>query len=454
MILQELKAKLNPFMQFLLKANEPWLVGGAIRDAIIGLPIKDFDFAIKESGIEFAKWFATKIKGKFVLLDEKNDEARVVYRKELEVAPLTFDFNGMESIEKDLSRRDFTINAIAARLPGLEIFDPFYGVKDVEKGRIKMVSENGIRDDPLRILRGFRFSATLGFKITAETIKVMKQNVRLLNKSAAERKREEIMLLLKVKNSYPTLQRMARLGILDVIIPELKPMRKVAQGKRGGNLLNHSILTVKKIEQMQIKECKEYFNRKLATLKLSALLHDIGKPYCYSEDKRGQVHFYGHERKGIELLNNVREKLRLSNYEFRSIATLIRYHMRPHLLASDGIPTAKAIWRLVRDGGADTPGIFLLAYADAIASGGMGSKKLLDLLKIGITMWKDMRRPKFKRIITGDDLIALGLKPGPRFRKILQEVEEAQVSGELRTKEEAIEFVRQKYCKKRQVSEI
>ena len=449
-----IKAKLNPFMPYLLKAKEPWLVGGAIRDAILGLPFKDFDFAIKDSGVKFAKWFAHQIKGSFVLLDEKNDEARVVYKRKL-----TFDFNGMDSIEDDLARRDFRLNAMALKLPGLEIFDPFNGMKDIEKKRIRMVSEKSLLDDSLRILRGFRFGATLGFSITPETLKTMKNGANLLTKIAPERIRVELFGILSAQNSYQTLRQMAKLEILDTIIPEIKPMREVAQGKPGGNLLDHSILTVKEIETLKgfdpkFEEFKGYFEKKMPVLKISALLHDIGKPYCYSENELGRVHFYGHEEKGVKLLANIRKELRMSNSEFRTIETLIRYHMRPHLLVRaipsnsiprEGIPTDKAVWRLVRDGGDETPGILLLAYADALASGGKGKKKLLNLLKKGMSILEDMRRPKFKRLLTGDDLIALGFKPGPGFKKILQTVEEAQVSGELHTHSQALQFVRQKW---------
>ena len=449
-----LKAKLESFIPMLMKAQEIWIVGGAIRDVLLGLPVKDFDFVIKDQASEFARWFANKIKGTFVLLDAKNDEARVVYKSyksqvtshkkeymthdsRLTTHNLCFDFTHMESIEEDLARRDFRINAIACKLPEFQIFDPFYGRKDIESKRISMISLSPIIEDPLRILRGFRFQATLGFKITPNTLCALSNNKDLLSKVAGERIKEELFTLLSSQHSYWTLRQMARIGVLQVIIPETIAMEKVPQGKPGGNLLYHSLLTVKKIEDSRLT----IHDSRLTILKLAGLLHDIGKPYCYSEEN-GKVHFYGHEKKGVELLSRIRERLRLSNNEFRIIRTLIQYHMRPHLLARERNLTEHAIFRLVRDVKELTPDIFLLAYADALASGPRGEKRLLALAKRGIKMWEEFKQPKFKRLITGNDLIKLGLKPGPRFKEILQAVEEAQISGELRTFKEALRFVK------------
>ena len=460
--MKEMSVELEPFIPMLMKAKEPWLVGGAIRDAILGLPVKDFDFAIKDSSVEFARWFANKIKGTFVLLDAKNDEARVVYKPQTanrkSQTEIIFDFTHMESIEKDLARRDFRMNAIAARLPELEIFDPFMGRKDIEHKRISMISPSSLIEDPLRILRGFRFQATLGFKITPITLRVMGDNKDLLSKVAGERIREEFFTLLSSPHSYWTLRQMAKVGVLQAIIHETMAMEKVPQGKPGGNLLYHSLLTVKKIEDSRLTTHGSQFtthdsrltihDSRLTILKLAGLLHDIGKPYCYSEEN-GKVHFYGHEKKGVELLEGIRERLKLSNNEFKTIQTLIQYHMRPHLLAgrssSRTAPTEHAIFRFVRDVGDLIPQIFLLAYADALASGPRGEKRLLALAKRGIKMWEELKRPKFKRLITGDDLIKLGFTPGPKFKLILEKVEEAQLSGKLRTQQEALKFVKKNY---------
>lgn len=451
--MKKIKNKLKPFMPYLLKAEEIWLVGGAIRDAILGLPLKDFDFAVPGSGINFARQFARQIKGTFVLLDDKNDEARVVYNIPKALPPLaekklTFDFNGIKTIKQDLSRRDFTINAIAALLPNLEPFDPHHGQKDIQKKLIKMISERALKEDPLRIIRGFRFEATLGFKITSPTLKAMKRHKNKIKKVAPERLKEELFSILSSPASYKTLKHLAQSRILGFVVPHTEPMRKVAQGKPGGNLLGHSINTVKEMEFILKRFSNQlgtYIKGKKGVLKLTALLHDIGKPYCYSKDKLGKVHFYKHESKGVELLKKIKERLKLSNKDFKIITQIIKLHMRPHLLASEIFPTDKAIWRLIRDSKEEAPGVLLLAYADVLSSGGESEKEILELIKRGIKIWKEFKHPQFKLLVTGNDLIKLGLKPGPIFKKILREIEEAQVTNKSYSQKQALNYIKKYY---------
>jgi len=174
--MEKIYSILTPFIKTLLKKENIHLVGGAIRDAILGLELSDFDFAVPDSGVEFARWFAKEIKGRFILLDEERDEGRVVYRKKL-----TFDFNGMEDIESDLGRRDFTMNSMAIKLTNSHLLDPFDGKKDIHDKRIRMIKDAALRDDPLRILRAFRFQATLGFDIEEETQKAMENYKELIS---------------------------------------------------------------------------------------------------------------------------------------------------------------------------------------------------------------------------------------------------------------------------------
>jgi len=444
--MEKIYSILTPFVKTLLKKEDIHLVGGAIRDAILGLNLSDFDFAVPGSGIEFAKWFAKEIGGRFVLLDEERDEGRVVYRKKL-----TFDFNGIEDIEIDLGRRDFTMNSMAIKLPDSYILDPFNGKKDIHAKKIKMIKEEALRDDPLRILRAFRFQATLGFDIEEETQKAMENYKELLRNVAKERIRNEFFPILEYSNSCTILFSMAASGVLDIILKEVTAMRDVPQNKRKGNLLRHSILTVKRMEHLNstirnMDYIRDYLKDKMHILKLAALLHDIGKPYCMGRNQKGKLHFYGHEGVGEKLINkSVREELRLSNKELKILSILVRYHMRPHLLARESPPTQRAIYRLVKDAGADTPGLLLLAYADAFASREIKKQNLLQVIEAGIDTIKEMSKPKFKRLITGYDLIAMGLEPGPIFKTILNEVEEAQIEGSLKTKDAALSFVRQKF---------
>jgi len=221
-----LQMQLNPFMPSLLKTQEIWLVGGAIRDVIMGYKVKDFDFALKANAADFARQFAHEINGTFVLMDDKNDESRVVYKNEI-----VFDFIHMETIENDIGRRDFRINAMAMRVPCFELFDPFNGLKDIERKQIKMVSEAALVADPLRILRGFRFKATLGFKIEVNTLKALAKYKELLQSVAPERIHYEFFTLLDSPNAYKTLRQMTKYGVLQTIIPVSKFMENISQIK-------------------------------------------------------------------------------------------------------------------------------------------------------------------------------------------------------------------------------
>ncbi|MDD5529267.1 MAG: HD domain-containing protein [bacterium] len=444
--------------------KEIYLVGGAIRDNIVNSEqavvknkkstnkeqratpaIKDFDFALNGSAIRFAKRFARKINGSFVILDKDIDEVRVVYKNGFN--ELIFDFCGITSINTDLSRRDFTINAISAKLPDMEVLDIFNGVKDIHQKTIRMISEQNIKDDPLRILRAFRLKSTLNFNISPKTTPILIKHRKLLKNIAGERIKQELFSILNSNKSYEILRFMAKKEILQAIIPELKRLTTTPQYKPTGNLLDHSLLTIKKMDTATYNFQKYTVNRK-HILRLAGLLHDIGKPYCYSKDKLNRVHFYGHERKGVRLLEGIRERLKLSNSDFRSLSNLIEFHMRPHLLGEEKMPTNKAILRFIRAGGEDSILILLLAYADAMASGNRGRAGLLRLINRSIEIWETMHRPKFKRLLTGNDLIRMGYKPGPLFRTILQTIEEEQISNELSTHKQAMDFVKKNWRQK------
>jgi len=254
----------------------------------------------------------------------------------------------------------------------------------------------------------------------------------------------EFFKILENENSYAWLHKMKKITLLQEIIPELYKMKDVPQGKPYGDLLSHLILTVKEVE-------KNFHLLKMTTkekrvVKLAALLHDIGKPYTIIKGEDKKVHFYGHERKGVELVKKTISKhLRLSRYEVKFLQTLLQYHMRPHLLASEENPTDKAIWRLIRDGKEFAMFIFLLAYADALASGGKGSKEVLDLFFRAKKIFQETRKPKFKPLINGYDLINMGFKPSPLFKEILNKITTLQVTKKINSKQEALNYIKKHY---------
>ncbi len=437
------------------KKHEIYLVGGCIRDTLLGRETIDFDFAVEGSGLEYAKLFAESLNATFVPL--KLDEGRVVYRRRL-----VFDFSGLgtNKIEEDLRKRDFTINAIAARLEDIlqrkwRLIDPTSGVKDLQSKKIRMVSQNSLPDDPLRILRAFRFASQLDFEIDGKTLKAAKANSHLLTRVAGERISCEIFLILQTESSWSYVKKMSDSNILLVLFPELRQMDKLLPRIE---LLEHSIFCLKELEGILAGERKvgfdkmelqvrSYFEwkRKKPLLKLATLFHDIGKPDTFSADKEGKIHFYGHDLLGEKLLVPIlKERLRMSKRETTTITHLVRYHMRPHLLGREKELTQRAMRRFFADLQEEWVGVLLLAVADALATENGDVSKLKRLILQLVRFREEQEeKGKIQRLISGDDLIReLHLEPGPEFREILERVEEEQLEGRISTREEALELLR------------
>ncbi len=422
-----------------------YLVGGALRDIMLCRPPQDFDFAVAGSAIEFAHQFASRIRGKLVILSEEDDEARVVYRRKI-----IFDFNGLgkESIEKDLLRRDFTINALALKLPAGEyIIDPYGGQEDIKRKLIRPVTDNSLARDPLRLLRAFRLALELGFTIDPA---VEHQGATVsLARTAPERIGMEFMRILNTSGATDCIKRLIALGRLAEIIPEMSALLEEPE------LREHTLRTFIKIEE--VLSAPGFFSRfqpewnsyltqdppRAPLLKLAGLLHDIAKPHTRFVNESGETHFYGHDSLGARLAVKIGyERLRLSRLQVRILRTLVKEHMRLHLLATAPELSDRAIRRFFRDLGSEALGLMLLCYADGWATAGRTIHLEDTITRMLNQQRMENARRRIKRLVTGDDLIALGMKPGPVFKVILQELEDLQVEGKITTKEEGIEYLK------------
>jgi poly(A) polymerase len=435
----------------LTNGKDIYLVGGTIRDIYLGRQPLDYDFAVAGSGVDVAKEFARKIRGKFVLLSQSDDEARVVYQKQI-----FFDIAGLKgkTIISDLNKRDFTINALATPLKNGkpyfslgEIIDHFSGLKHLEKKQIIPVSEKSLLLDPLRVLRAFRFALELNFKVNEKVIQLI-DNLSLAN-VAPERIGYEMMRIMEAKKSFQYIKILSDLGILRQIFPEANPLFD------NPDLLKHSLNTYKKIEELIGRksfftqftiEFTNYFSampKRRALLKLAGLLHDIAKPQTEFKTEKGDVHFYGHDNMGAQITEKMlKTHLRLSRKETMMIQKLISFHMRLHLLATAPVLTDRAIRKFFRDLEDEYFGLMILTFADGFATAGQ-TKHLEAAISRMIELKRqyDAKR-RIARLITGHDLIALGLKPGPIFKTILTEMEELQIEGKIKTKEEGIEYLK------------
>ncbi|MEO0085457.1 MAG: HD domain-containing protein [candidate division WOR-3 bacterium] len=445
-----------------------YLVGGTIRDVLMGREPADFDFAVSGSGLGFARAFARKVHGRLVVLSEPDDEARVVCRE-----GMVFDFTGFGdlTIEHDIRRRDFTVNALAAEIdhgqPGL-IIDLVHGQDDIRARIIRPVSRDSLRLDPLRLLRAMRFALELGFEVAPEVYEQARSVT--LRETAAERIGAELLRIMEQPGSYQFILRLFELGRLEEILPELGPVFDDPE------LRHHTFQTYYKVEELIAQpgffaryepEWTAYFDAwgvkaegevqegqvetesaepmpyRRALLKLAGLLHDIAKPETRFTNTDGEVHFYGHDSLGARIVSRVaRERLRLSRAQTAMLKTLTAEHMRLHLLATNPDLTDRAVRRYFRDLGPEALGLMILCVADGWATAGRTSHLEDTIARMFAQKRQEDEARRIKRLVTGDDLIQLGLKPGPAFKVILQELEDLQLEGRITSKEQGIEYLK------------
>ncbi|MFZ5452696.1 MAG: CCA tRNA nucleotidyltransferase [Thermodesulfobacteriota bacterium] len=446
-----------------------YLVGGTVRELALGRQSPDLDLAVSGQTLELARDLAAALKGTYVLLDEAESTARVVWQGEI------LDLAGFRAptLKGDLEARDFTINALALDLEALvgkgslDIIDPWGGLEDLAQGLIRVVRPQNFQEDPLRLLRAYRFAATHGFRLTSETRAAIPPVLPEFSRVAGERVRQELFTLLAAARAAPILEEMDRTGLLTHIFPECEDMKGVEQdGFHHLDVFHHSLAAVAYLEEVLAAPYKYlgdlagelplYLQSPFQSvlLKLAALFHDAGKPQV--QDRRtspDRYTFYYHERVGVELFTVAALRLRFSQAEIKTVTHLITLHMRPFLLLPafrEGELTTRALGRLVRAARADLPGLFALALADSLA--GQGPQKpqdseavLRQLADAAFRFLKERLEPQERqpRLLTGHDLIkVLGLAPGPRFREILTAVEEAQWEGSIHTRQEALELAR------------
>ncbi len=466
---------LSEYIIKIASMEDSYLVGGFIRDLIIGRRVKkELDIVMPIDPEPFAKSFAGQIDGSYFSLEKEKGVFCVVKGSGSE--SWRFDFSRMQGkdIKDDLQYRDFTMNALAVKVsdiltdPGrLRVLDPLGGVNDLEDKRIEVINARSFIDDPVRLFRAVRFSAILDFTLSGETVELIRKNAALLSLVSPERIRDELILTLSVPISSRYIGMLDDLGLLDQIIPEILGLKRpiIIAGTELG-LWDHSIKTFRLAEEIlgglswpfsgynekisdHISGELEYGIPRYTILKLSSLLHDIAKPDTLSAGEDGAVHFIGHEAIGAKTNISIAQRLRFGTNTQKYMERLTANHLRPLLLAREKMLTHRAVYRFFRDTGEDGISILIMALADASSketqAEGIPSiekvKETIDkMLSIFLNITeKDKERP----YISGNDLINLfGLKPGPIFKEILADLREKQILGILANREDAIEYLR------------
>lgn len=434
-----------------------WLVGGPIRDLLLGVECKDWDFVCRDAR-KAARQSASTLRAKFIVLDDENRIYRVILHD-----GQTLDFAELqgETIQEDLKRRDFTVNAMARQFPGGAILDPFRGQKDLRARVIRACSEKAFPEDPLRTLRAFRFAAQLHATIEPKTLRWVAKYASRLSSVSSERIREELIRMWKQPEAGAVLRPMDRSGVLGQIFPEIEACRRTAVRYYGsGGVLKHSFETVDNLEWILKHDLSPaaagyleglvggYPRR--AWLKWAAFLHDIGKP-ATAKMFRGRLRFFEHEHVGAELTLKIGKRLRMSRQETQLLAMWVRHHMRTGSLAAAPRITEKALSRFFRDLGEDGVGMVLLSLADhyTYLKRSLWAKGKDPVERMGKrliqTYFEERSRILPDRVLDGHELMkALKIAPGPRVGKLLALVQDAQAEGKVKTKDDALAFLRRK----------
>jgi poly(A) polymerase len=453
-----------------------YLSGGAVRDLLRGRTAPhDIDITIAGGARAFLAQVHSRLgRGALVDLGEEQDDTCRLALPEVDIDVSGFR-GGASTIEADLGKRDFTINAMAMAMEALlpatllreNLIDPLGGYDDLHAGIVR-ACPGAFVDDPLRLLRAYRFSATLGFAIEAHTRTEIVKYASLIRRSAAERVGSELDLIMASGRAGAALAELADTPLFAYLLPELAAGEAVSQPPfHHLDVLSHCIETVCNAELIMAAP-RRYFQRHGSAMEewladadnrlalvWAAFLHDIGKPFVKKGGTDGEpITFYNHDEHGASLVVRCGSRLRWSNQLRDRVAALVRMHMHPfHLLAvqaKKGTISKRAALRLCRRAGAELSGLFMVALADCMAGRGPARPEGLEdsLVKLYadlIQLYQQQVKPTLARprLLTGHDLIdTIGLKPGPLFTELLDKAELATLEGIITTRREALDWVR------------
>ena len=388
-----------------------------------------------------------------------------------------FDFTNFEGpdLRADLARRDFTMNAMALDLRSfLEthsldgLIDPLKGREDVRQRMVRVADPKVLDDDPLRLLRAARFAATLGFTIEERTAGAIRARAARVREPAPERVRDELFLLLAERGAGGHLLRMESLGLLRQLLPELGPLRDFAPGKHHlYDIFTHSLRTAEHVDAVlqglgdrapqhqerlrdHLGSPLEHGVSRIAALRFACMLHDIAKAETYSRGEDGDIHFYGHDQLGADKVKEVCARFRLARATAGTVERLVRHHMRPLGLTTPKGPSKRALYRYCRDLKDAVPESVVLSLADARATAEvMPAEGFTDTERTASVImeyyYSTFLRTETRPFVSGRDLIARGMSPGPAFREILEEIKERQAEGALLDREEALAYLRSRW---------
>jgi poly(A) polymerase len=414
-----------------------YFVGGCVRDLLRGVEPKDYDIATDARPDQVADLFpgSLLVGAQFGVVGVVSGEHRI------EVA--TFRNDGLYSDgrrpdavnytanpREDVLRRDFTVNGLLLDPASGEVLDFVEGRKDLERRMIRAIGEPERRfaEDRLRMLRAVRFAAALGYEIDAETFRAIRRRASEISGVSAERVRDELLRILTSGQARRGLELLDLSGLLLPILPEVSAMKGVEQPPEfhpEGDVWTHTLLMVEALPP----GCS-------ATLALGVLLHDVGKPPTFRVAP-DRIRFDNHVSVGMRMAEAICRRLRLSHDQTAQVVALVEHHLRFKDVPQMRESTLKRFLRLEHfDEHLELHRLDCLSSHRNLGNYEYVRGRLAELSQ------EQIRPP---RLLTGEDLIALGLTPGPRFRDILQTVEDAQLEGRIGSREDAVRLVREEF---------
>ncbi len=416
--------------------HEAYLVGGCVRDMLLGKRPKDWDVATSARPDEVETLFKKTLTlgarfGVVIVRMSGRSYEVATFREEAEYTdgrrPDKVEFS---TARADAMRRDFTVNGMFHDPVDDRVIDYVGGLADLAEGLIRAIGNPGERfdEDKLRMVRAVRFAASLGYEIEPETSRAVREHAAEIKAVSAERIRDELSAIL----AGPAPERGVRLldfhGLLEEILPEVAAMKGVAQPEKfhpEGDVFEHTLLMLKKTKRRWAKKPE---------FAMAVLLHDVGKPPTF--EVKDRIRFNNHAAVGADMAADIMRRLRFSREQEKTVEAIVRDHLKFIEVRNMRHSTLK---RFLRQRDFDLH--LELHRLDCLAShGDMDSYEFCKekLEELG----EDQETLRPPRLLTGDDLIAVGLAPGPLFKEILSALEDAQLEGKVNTRSEALDWVK------------
>ena len=442
-----------------LQGEDAWLVGGAVRDKLLGRDTDDIDLAIAGNPKQPARKIARAVKGAAFELSGAFGAWRVVapnHAWHVDLVTLRDD-----DIRADLAQRDFTINAMAEPLAGGDLLDPHGGQEDLTNRLVRMVSAQALEDDPLRGLRAVRIAVELDLTLDEATGRAASANASGIDNVANERVFAELKRIVSADAVIRGLSMLAEYGLTDVVLPELSALKGIEQSQfHHLDVHDHTLEVLTNVARIQTDpraagldaQTKTLLDQPLSdeltrgeAMRWAALLHDAAKPQTRAYLPNGRVTFLGHDTQGAQLAKDVLGRMRSSSKLREYVAALTQHHLDAGFLVHQRPLDRRTIWRYLRATRPYSVDVTVFTVADRLATQGRNAEQaIVAHLDVANQLIEAAREPLPPPLVRGDELTQeAGVKPGPKIGAILAQLEEDRYAGELSTRDQALKRARE-----------